>query len=87
MTLLSYMLQAVNSVGSRIGVAYMVGFLLALGPFDHVIVTSLHVLFGIFFGAAVDLQHFFWSLFIVTVGNLVGGLGLVTLTHITQAKE
>ena len=43
-TLLSFLLQAVNSVDSRIIAAYMVGFLLTLGPFDHVVVISLHVL-------------------------------------------
>ena len=86
-TLLSFLLQAVNSVGSRIIAAYMVGFLLALGPFDHVVVTSLHILFGILLGAPVGLEDFTRCLLIVTAGNLVGGLGLVTLTHITQAKS
>ena len=86
-TLLSFLLQAVNSVGSRIIAAYMVGFLLALGPFDHVVVTSLHVLFGILLGAPVGLEDFVRCLLVVTAGNLVGGLGLVTLTHITQAKS
>ena len=43
-TLLSYMLKAVDTVAARILVAYMVGFLLALGPFDHVVVSGLHVL-------------------------------------------
>nr|WP_111298530.1 formate/nitrite transporter family protein [Paracoccus saliphilus] len=86
-TLLSFLLQAVNSVGSRIALAYMVGVLLAIGPFDHVIVTALHVLFGIFFDARVGIEDFVRCLLIVTAGNLVGGLGLVTLTHIAQAEE
>lgn len=85
-TLLSFMLEAVNSVGSRIAMAYMVGFLLTLGPFDHVIVSSLHVLFGIFLDAQVALGDFLRCLIIVTAGNLVGGLGLITLTHVSQAK-
>ncbi len=86
-TLLSYMLQAIDSIGGQIFVAYMVGFLLALGPFDHVVVTLLHVFFGILFGADVGTGHFLWSLVVVTVGNLAGGLGLVTLTHIAQARS
>jgi len=45
-SLLSYLLEAVNSVRSRITIAYIVGFLLALGPFDHVIVTAIHVFSG-----------------------------------------
>lgn len=66
--------------------AYMVGFLLTIGPFDHVIVTSLHVPLGIFLDARVAIWDVARCLLIVTAGNLVGGLGLVTLTHIAQAK-
>jgi formate/nitrite transporter FocA (FNT family) len=36
-TLLSYMLKAVDTASARIAVAYMVGAFLALGPFDHVL--------------------------------------------------
>ncbi len=85
-TLLSFLSQAVNTIGSRIVLAYMVGFMLVIGPFDHVVVTSLHVLFGIFFDAQVSYGEFFRCLLIVATGNAVGGLGLVTLTHIAQAK-
>ena len=83
-TLLSFLLEAVDSVGSRIATSYLVGFMLALGPFDHVIVTVLHVLFGILFGAPISYVTLAEITVIVTAGNLVGGLGLVTLTHITQ---
>lgn len=85
-TLLSYLLEAVNSVGSRIALAYLTGFLLALGPFDHVVVASLHVVFGIVLGAPIGFGALGQVLIVVTAGNLLGGLGLVTLTHITQAK-
>ncbi len=85
-TLLSFLLQAVNTVNSRIVMAYMVGFLLTIGPFDHVIVLSLHVLFGILLDAQVAILDLAKCLLVVMAGNLVGGLGLVTLTHIAQAK-
>lgn len=83
--LLSFLLEAVNSVGSRIAMSYIVGVLLTLGPFDHVIVTMLHVVFGMLFGAPIGLVELATTTGLVTAGNLVGGLGLVTLTHITQA--
>lgn len=83
-TLLSFLLAAVNSVGSRIAVAYMAGVLLALGPFDHVIVTVIHVVFGILFGAPIPVGTLVEITATATAGNLVGGLGLVTLTHVTQ---
>jgi formate/nitrite transporter FocA (FNT family) len=85
-TLMSYLLQAVDGVGGRIAVAYIVGVLLALGPFDHVIVTVLHLAFGLFLGAEVGLLSLAETTVVTTAGNLVGGLGLVTLTHVAQVK-
>lgn len=85
-SVLSFLLQGVNTVGSRILLAYAVGSLLALGPFDHVIVTVLHVVLGMLFGADVTYLALGETVVIATAGNLVGGLGLVTLTHVAQAK-
>jgi len=85
-SLLSFLLSAVDSVGSRIAVAYGVGVLLTLGPFSHVVVTMLHVVFGVAFGAPIGLGELARTTVVVTAGNLVGGLGLVTLTHVAQAK-
>lgn len=85
-TLVSFLTDAVDSVGSRMAVAFLGGFLLAIGPFDHVIVTVLNLFFGSLSGAHVPFGEMAVIGAIVTVGNLVGGLGLVTLTHIAQAK-
>ena len=85
-TLLSYMLKAVDSVASRILVAYMVGFLLALGPFDHVVVSALHVLFGVWLSDAVTWADLGLNLVLSGLGNVVGGLLLITLTHTAQAR-
>ena len=84
--LLSFLLLAVDSAGSRIMVALFVGFLLALGPFDHVIVTFLHLFFGILFDAAIGFGTLGKIVATATAGNLVGGVGLVTLSHVAQAK-
>lgn len=84
--LLSFLLVAVNSVGSRIVCAYLVGFLLALGPFDHVVVTVVHVFFGILFDAPIAFTDMLRVMSIATAGNFVGGVGLVTLSHVAQAK-
>lgn len=85
-TLLSYMLEAVDTVTARILVAYLVGFFLALGPFDHVVVSGLHVIFGIWLSDAVTYSDLAVNVGLSTVGNLVGGLLLVTLTHTAQVK-
>jgi formate/nitrite transporter FocA (FNT family) len=84
-SLLSFLLVAVETGGSRISLAYLVGFLLALGPFEHVVVSALHVGFGLLFGANIGFGTLAAMTVVVTAGNLVGGLGLVTFTHVTQA--
>ena len=66
--------------------AYFVGFLLAVGPFDHVVVTVLHVFFGILFGVPIGFETLAMVTVVATAGNLVGGVGLVTLSHVAQAK-
>ena len=86
LTLLSYLLHAVTSVRSRITVAFMVGYLVALGPFDHVVVSALHLLFGIWLSDAVGFGDLLVNVGLATAGNLVGGLLLMTLTHTAQVR-
>ena len=85
-TLLSYMLSACNTVAARILVSFAVGFFLALGPFDHVIVSALHLMFGIWDSNAVHYEDLWRNLALSTVGNVGGGLFLITLTHSAQVK-
>lgn len=87
LTLLSYMLNGCESVTSRIKVAYMVGFFVAVGPFDHVVVSALHLLFGIWLGGEVTYVDLLLNLGLSTAGNLLGGLLLITLTHTAQVKS
>lgn len=84
--LLSFLLLGAGNAGSRIAVAYLVGFLLAAGSFDHVVVTALHVFLGILFGAPIGFGALAEITAIATAGNLIGGIGLVTLSHVAQAK-
>ena len=85
-TLLSYMLKALSSATARILVAFMVGFFLAVGPFDHVVVSALHVLFGVWESGAIGYTDLAANIGLATAGNLVGGILLVTLTHAAQVK-
>jgi formate/nitrite transporter FocA (FNT family) len=70
----------------RIIVAWICGFILALGSLNHVIVVTLELIFGYRFGA-----HFNWAFIagnfgIAALGNIVGGVGLVTLNRLTQGR-
>jgi formate/nitrite transporter FocA (FNT family) len=85
-TLLSYMLKAVDTVAARIMVAYLVGFFLAVGPFDHVVVSVLHLLAGVWMSGAIGYGDLLVNLGLSTAGNIAGGLLLITLTHTAQVK-
>ena len=87
LTLLSYLLHAVGSAGIRMVLAYLVGVFLALGPFDHVVVSALHLFAGLWLGANITYADVATNFLLATAGNLVGGLLLMTLTHTAQAKE
>ena len=86
-TLLSYMISATDSTTSRVLLAYMVGFFLALGPFDHVVVSALHLLLGVWLGGDVGLAAVGTNILLSTLGNVGGGLVLITLTHTAQVKS
>ncbi len=86
LTLLSYMLHGCDSIRSRITVAFLVGFFVALGPFDHVVVSALHLLFGLWLGASVTYGDIAANIALSSIGNLAGGLLLITLTHTAQVR-
>lgn len=84
--LLSYLLKAVDTVAARILLAYMVGAFLALGPFDHVVVSGLRLMFGVWTTDSVTYADLGINVIVSTGGNLLGGLALITLTHTAQVK-
>lgn len=85
--LLSFALAGADSVLARIALAFAVGFLLALGPFDHVVVTGIHLFMGILAGAPIATMEVLQVTLLATLGNLLGGVGLVTFSHAAQARR
>jgi formate/nitrite transporter FocA (FNT family) len=84
-TVMTWMVEGVGTVGGRIVVAWVAGALLALGTFNHVIVVTLELVFGMRFGADVSLGDVGLNFVIAVVGNMIGGLLFVTLTRTGQA--
>jgi len=84
--LLSFLVIASRGTTGRVLVAWMVGVLLALGPFDHVVVSMLHIALGLAGEAQVAWRHAGAVGAAALLGNLVGGVGLVTLSHAAQAR-
>jgi formate-nitrite transporter family protein len=86
-TAMTWFVEGQESMLVRVVVAWIAGALLALGSFNHVIVATLELIFGYRFGA-----HFAWTFilgnfFLAAAGNMLGGVGLVTLNRLTQGKQ
>lgn len=85
-TLMTWLVEGQDATGIRVLCAYLAGVLLALGTFNHVIVATLELFFGIRYGADVGWGDLLTNFGIAGVGNLVGGVLLVTLTRFSQAR-
>jgi formate/nitrite transporter FocA (FNT family) len=82
---MTWMVEGVGTVGGRIVVAWIAGVLLALGSFNHVIVVTLELIFGMRFGADVGIGDIGLNFAIAAAGNMIGGMIFVTLTRTSQA--
>lgn len=86
MTLMTWFVEgAAESTGIRIAMSWIVGSLIALGTFNHAIVSTIELVFGMRYGAAVSVGELFRNLGLAVGGNLVGGLLLVTFARSAQA--
>lgn len=87
MTLLTWLAHAAESDSARIAIAFLVGFLLAAPSLNHAVVSVGEMSFGLFAdrGAAdwVDLAQNFP---VAVLGNLIGGLALVTAVRLVQVR-
>jgi formate-nitrite transporter family protein len=88
MTLMTWLALAVERDGARIAIALLIGFLLALPSLNHAIVSVGEMTFGLFAGTPAkatwtDLAQNFP---VAVLGNLVGGLGFVTLARGLQVR-
>jgi formate-nitrite transporter family protein len=86
MTLMTWFVEgAATSLGVRIVMAWIVGSVIVLGGFNHAIVSTIELLYGMRFGGAVAYGQLFANLGLAVAGNLVGGLLLVTFVRAVQA--
>jgi formate/nitrite transporter FocA (FNT family) len=86
MTLMTWFVEgAAPSIGVRIATAWIVGALVALGAFNHAIVSTVELVFGMRYGAGVSTGQLLANLGLAVAGNLAGGLLLVTFARTAQA--
>src|SRR5437588_4033074 len=88
MTLMTWFVEgAAGTLGVRIVMAWIVGALIVLGGFNHAIVSTIELIYGMRFGGPVTFGQLFGNLGLAVAGNMVGGLLLVTFVRTVQAAE
>ena len=85
-TAMTWFVEGQKSMLVRVVVGWTVGSLLALGSLNHVIVVTLELIFGYRYGAGYDWVFIVQNFFLAAAGNVVGGIGLVTLNRFTQGR-
>jgi formate/nitrite transporter FocA (FNT family) len=83
-TLMTWMERATESVPAKIASAFAAAFQLVAGTLNHAIVVSLLTFAALHAGAPFGYLHWLGVVALATVGNIVGGLGLVTVLRLVQ---
>jgi formate/nitrite transporter FocA (FNT family) len=83
-TLMTWMERATESMPAKLVVAVSTGFLLIAGTLSHTVVASLLLFAALHAGAPFGYADWLGVAALVTLGNLIGGLGLVTVLRLVQ---
>ena len=86
-TLMTHMQHSTEADGVRLVPAVSMGFLLAAGKLNHAIVASLLVFAALQVGAPFGYGDWLQMLALSVAGNMVGGLGLVTVLRLLQVPH
>jgi len=76
--------RATESVPAKIAAAFAAAFLLVAGSLNHAIVVSLLMFAAFHAGAPFGYLHWLVDTLLATAGNIIGGLGFVTVLRLVQ---
>jgi formate-nitrite transporter family protein len=85
-TAMTWFIEGQESMGVRVFVAWVTGAFLAIAGLNHVVVVTIELIMGIRYGAHIPLIFVLGNFGLAALGNMIGGIGLVTLNRFTQAK-
>jgi formate/nitrite transporter FocA (FNT family) len=86
-TLMTHLQHSTESDGVRLVPAIVVGFLLGAGKLNHAIVASLICFAALQVGAPFGYADWLGLLAFAVLGNMIGGLALVTLMRLLQVPH
>jgi len=84
---MTHMQHSTQSEGVRLVPAVLMPFLLGAGKLNHAIVVSLLCFAALQAGAPFGYADWLGLLALATVGNLVGGIGIVTALRLLQVPD
>lgn len=84
-TLMTWLLIASNGTLARIFIIWIVGFLIYLDSFSHIVVASSEILIAINTGSHISYLSWLYPYVPLTIiGNMIGGLFFVTILQYLQ---
>ena len=86
-TLMTWMQQGTESIPAKLVAAFSAAFLLAAGALFHAIVVSLVMFAALMAGAPFGYLEWLGVLAWAALGNIVGGLGLITTLRLVQVGK
>ena len=86
-TLMTWMERATESVPGKLAAAIAAAFVLAAAPLNHVIVVSLEMFVALQYGAPFGYLDWAAAAAWYTLGNIIGGVGLVTGLRMVQVGK
>jgi len=84
LTLMTWMERATESVVAKLVAALAIAFLLVAAPLQHAIVLSVEAFAALRSGAPFGYLDWLGAFAWATLGNAVGGVGLVTILRLVQ---
>lgn len=88
MTVLTWLILAADTIGARMVIIWIVGFLIVAGHFNHVVISAAEIFMAIWLHAPISWPTWLENNFVpALIGNLVGGVIFVTLLGWVQAHS
>lgn len=87
MTVMTWLLLAADSLGPRLVLIWLIGTLIVLGQFNHVVISASEIFIAMALGTPIGPADWLSrNVFPALLGNVLGGVVFVTLLHYVQAQ-
>jgi formate/nitrite transporter FocA (FNT family) len=87
MTTLTWLLVAAVGFGPRMAMIWVIGTLIVLGQFNHVIISAAEIFIAMLLGADITVGDWMTRNFLPALtGNIIGGLVFETLLQYVQSR-